>query len=248
MLFKLIGKYNGKLHTTIFMIASLVFAYLTFFHFTPVEWLTLFVGATIFTGFTTSGFLHRYCSHRSWKMPRWLEIFLLGSTTALLNQPAMGWAAIHLSHHVHTDKEGDPHGWMHSVWDNFMVFNKVPPIRHVPRWMIKDRLYGFQARWYWETAMILHVIFVLLLGWQLLVSLIAISYLYQVGLNLVGHTPALKPRNSHLLAIPWMGELYHANHHWKPNNARFGLLDGTYYLMIKWAEMLVSEPKNIKNK
>lgn len=248
MLFKLLGKYNGKLHTTIFMIASIMFAYFTFFHFTLTEWLVLFVGATIFTGFTTSGFLHRYCSHRSWKMPRWLEVFLLGSTTALLNQPAMGWAAIHLSHHKNTDEEGDPHGHIHSVLDNFLVFNKIPPLRHVPRWMLRDRLYAKQTKFYWEIAIALQLIVSYFLGWQVMVSLIAISYLYQVGLNLVGHSKELKPINNSLLAIPWMGELYHANHHWKPGNPRFGMLDGTYYFMIKWAQMLVSEPKTSKNK
>ena len=252
MLFKLFGKKNGPLHTTIFMLCTAIFAYLTIFHFSLTQWLTLFVSATIFTGFTTSGFLHRYCSHRSWRMPRWLEVFLLGSTTALLNQPAMGWAAIHSAHHAHTDKEGDPHGWVHSVWDNFCVFNKVPPIRHIPRWMLRDRLYGFQARWYWEIAIILQLIISYFLSWQVMVSLISISYLFQISLNLVGHSKELKPRNSSLLAILWMGELYHADHHenvgGNPNTARFGMMDGTYYLMIKWAQMLVSEPKPIKNK
>ena len=173
MLFKLFGKNNGKIHTTIFMLCSLVFAYLTFFHFTLAEWLILFVSATIFTGFTTSGFLHRYCSHRSWRMPRWLEVFLLGSTTALLNQPAMGWAAIHLSHHKHTDQKGDPHGHMHSIWDNFMVFNKIPPLRHIPRWMLRDRLYANQTKYYWETAITLQLIVSYFLGWQVMVSFIA---------------------------------------------------------------------------
>jgi len=247
MLFKLFGKNNGKIHTTIFMLCSLVFAYLTFFHFTLAEWLILFVSATVFTGFTTSGFLHRYCSHRSWRMPRWLEVFLLGSTTALLNQPAMGWAAIHLSHHKHTDQKGDPHGHIHSVWDNFMVFNKIPPLRHIPRWMLRDRLYANQTKYYWETAITLQLIVSYFLGWQVMVSFIALSYLYQVGLNLVGHSKELKPINNSLLAIPWMGELYHANHHWQPGNPRFGMLDGTYYFMIKWAQMLVSEPKTPKN-
>jgi hypothetical protein len=35
-----------------------------------------------------------------------------------------------------------------------------------------------------------------------------------------------------------MGELYHANHHQTPNNPRFGLIDGTYYFMIKWAQKI----------
>ena len=246
MLFKLFGKNNGKIHTTIFMLCSLIFAYLTFFHFTLTEWLILFVSASIFTGFTTSGFLHRYCSHRSWRMPRWLEVFLLGSTTALMNQPAMGWAAIHLAHHKHTDQEGDPHGHIHSVWDNFLVFNKIPPLRHIPRWMLRDRLYTIQAKYYWEIAITLQLIVSYFLGWQVMISFIALSYLYQVTLNLVGHSKELKPINNSLLAIPWMGELYHANHHWKPGNPRFGMLDGTYYFMIKWAQMLVSEPKTPK--
>ena len=244
MLFKLLGKHNGPIHTAIFMLCSVAFAYLTFFEFTLTQWLAIFISGSIFTGYTTSGFLHRYCAHRSWKMPRWLEVFLLGSTTALLNQPAMGWSAIHLSHHKHTDKEGDPHGHVHSIWDNFCVFNKVPPLRFVPRWMFKDRLYGFQARWYWETAIVLQAIICLTLGWQVLVSFIALSYLCQIFVNLVGHSKSrMEPRNSEIGAFLWMGEMYHKNHHWNPANPRFGKWDGTYYLLIKWVQMFVSEPK-----
>lgn len=243
MLFKLFGKNNGLIHTAIFFACSALFGYFSVFYYTPIELVTLFVCATIYTGFTTSGFLHRYCSHRSWRMPRWLEVFLLGSTTLMMNSPAMGWASLHLSHHRHTDREGDPHGWVHSVWDNFCVFNHYPPVKHIPKWMLRDPLYQAQARWYWESAILLQAGFVYMFGWQLLVSLIAISYLYQVGLNLVGHTPELKPRNNAFLAIFWGGELYHANHHWKPNNPRFGTLDFTYYGMIKWAQMLASDKK-----
>lgn len=130
MLFRLFGKHNGPLHTTIFFACSALFGYLSVFHYTPLELLTLFVCATVFTGFTTSGYLHRYCSHRSWRMPKWLEVFLMGSTTLMLNQPAMGWAAVHLSHHKHTDQEGDPHGWVKSIWENFCVFNHTPPMKH----------------------------------------------------------------------------------------------------------------------
>lgn len=246
MLFELFGKKNGYIHTTIFFVCTALYAYLTLTHFTPAQSLMLFAGATVFTGFTTSGFLHRYCSHKSWRMPRWLEVFLLGSTTLMINSPAMGWASLHLSHHRYTDKPGDPHGWVHSIWENFCVFNHYPPIKHIPKWMLRDPLYQMQAKWYWEIAIVLQLLFVITFSWQLLVSLIAISYLYQVGLNLVGHTSKLEPRNSALLSIFWMGELYHANHHWKPNDPRFGTIDLTYYGMIKWAQMLAKPQKNHK--
>ena len=248
MLYKLFGKKNGYIHTSIFFACTFLLGYLSIFHYTPAQLLTLFAGATIYTGFTTSGFLHRYCSHRSWHMPKWLEVFLLSSTTLMMNSPAMGWAALHLSHHRYTDKEGDPHGWVKSVWENFCVFNHYPPIKHVPRWMLRGKLYQFQAVWYWEIALVLQAGFVYAFGWELLASLISISYLYQVGLNLVGHTSELKPRNNWLLAIPWMGELYHANHHWQPNNPRFGTIDLTYYGMIKWAQMLAPSKKIQKSK
>ena len=55
-----------------------------------------------------------------------------------------------------------------------------------------------------------------------------------------------KPNTIGKQQLPWMGELYHANHHWNPGDPRFGLLDGTYYFMIKWAEMLVPSQKTVK--
>jgi fatty-acid desaturase len=244
MLFQLFDKHNGTIHTSIFFVCTALFVYLLFSYYAPLEILALFVGSTILTGFTTSGFLHRYCSHRSWSMPKWLEVFLLSCTTLMMNSPAMGWAALHISHHRYTDKPGDPHGWVKSIWENFCVFSQYPSIKHIPRWMLRSKLYAFQAKWYWESALVLQALFVYAFGWQLLVSLIAISYLYQVGLNLVGHTPELKPRNNAFLSVFWGGELYHANHHWKPNDPRFGTIDFTYYFMIKWAEMLASSKKN----
>lgn len=239
MFFSMLGKHNGIVHTSIFILCTILFLFLSIFYFDFIEWLAIFSFSTVLTGFTMSGYLHRYCSHRSWKMPRWLEVTLMMCTTVLMNSPAMAWAAIHLAHHKYTDTENDPHGWSKSILQNFNVFTNVPPRRHIPRWMLRDKLYGFQAKWYWELAIFLQIIVCYLLGWEILVSLISLSYLYQVGLNLVGHTPELKPRNNAFLSIFWMGELYHANHHWTPNNPRFGMIDGTYYFMIKWAQKLV---------
>lgn len=234
MLFKLLDKLNGKIHTTIFMLCSLTYVYLTFFNFTFTEWLTATLGGLMVFGVVISAYYHRYCSHRSYKMPRWAELIMLYGSTAMLQQPAMGWAATHISHHKYADQEGDPHGHMHSLLDNFLVFNKVPPIRTVPRWMFRDKAYLIQANFYWEIAIVLLAILFATIGWKYVVSFIAITYLSQIIVNISGHTKELQLHNNELMSVPLMGEMYHGSHHWKPSNPKFGRFDIPYYLLIKW--------------
>ncbi len=214
------------------MTCTVILCYLIAFEYSFVETaLTLTLG-TLYTGILMSGYLHRYCSHRSWDMPRFVEVGLMAQTTALMQSPSMGWAATHMDHHIHTDKEGDPHGHVHSIFQNFLVFNRIPKLTRIPRWMLRDKLYAFQTTWYWEIGISLFALCCWLFGWQIMVSLVAISYLVQVGLNVVGHSSELKPVNIPWLNLIWQGELYHANHHWNPKSAQFGTFDTTYYLLI----------------
>lgn len=238
MLFKWLKDFNGYIHTTFFMVCTVLLCYLILFEYSITQTLLTVTIGTLYTGILMSGYLHRYCSHKSWSMPRFVEIALMAQTTTLMQSPSMGWAATHMDHHAYTDKEGDPHGHVHSVLQNFLVFNRLPKLTKIPRWMLRDKLYGLQTTWYWEIGITLFTICCLLLGWQTMVSLVAISYLVQVGLNLVGHTKNLEPINKPWLNLIWQGELYHANHHWNPRRARFGPLDLTYFLLILPSETL----------
>ena len=73
-----------------------------------------------------------------------------------------------------------------------------------------------------------------LLGYGMLwASVIAVAYVFQVTLNIVGH-PDRSPVNNALLSVLYSGELYHKNHHQKPSNPKFGLIDAPYHFFIRF--------------
>ena len=65
---------------------------------------------------------HRLLSHRSFKVPKWLErTFVVGALCSLQDTPAK-WVATHRFHHTHSDESDDPHSplvaflWAHIGW------------------------------------------------------------------------------------------------------------------------------------
>ncbi|MGE5146890.1 MAG: acyl-CoA desaturase [Candidatus Eiseniibacteriota bacterium] len=65
---------------------------------------------------------HRLLTHRSLKLPRWLErCFVLLAICCLQESPAT-WVAWHRAHHAHSDRDRDPHSplisflWGHMAW------------------------------------------------------------------------------------------------------------------------------------
>ena len=232
MITEYIGKNTGYLHTVVYIACTLLtLVYLP--TLSLVEFLLWLVGTNLLVGYLISGFQHRYCSHKSWQPNRFVEAFSVFLTTFFLLTPCMGWASVHRLHHRYTDTEKDPHGNVHSIFDNFMVFNISPPVTSIPRWMIRDRLYGFQARWYWEIGLLSGALMFLFGYGMLWASVIAVAYVFQVTLNIVGH-PERSPVNNALLSVLYSGELYHKNHHQKPSNPKFGLIDAPYQFFIRF--------------
>ena len=235
MITGLIGKYTGYMHTAFYVMCTLY----TIFWIPTVplaELLIWLVGSNLLIGYMISGFQHRYCSHKSWQPNRFVEAVSAFLCSAFVLTPSMGWASIHRSHHRFTDTERDPHGNVHSVFHNFMVFNGIPSITSIPRWMIRDKLYVMQAKYYWEVAILFGLLmFAIGLGgfW---VATISVAYVFQVTLNLFGH-PNKSPTNNPLLAVIYSGELYHKFHHENPGVPRFGLFDATYQFFIRFLDV-----------
>lgn len=233
MIGNLLGTKAGYLHTAIFIVCSVV-TIPWLFTMTLTEFLFFVLISQIIVGFLISGFQHRYCSHRSWNMPRWFEYLCVFVSAGFVMTPSIAWAAVHRQHHRYTDKEGDPHGHMHSVLDNFLVFNHIPPIRMIPKWMIRDKLYMFQARFYWEiviAAFLLSVVTGMTMWW---ISFVSVSYFFQVTLNILGHNKNKQLVTKPIVSLFYAGELYHEYHHKNPMEPRFGLLDPPYQLFIRW--------------
>ena len=95
---------NTKYFTTIQILLSIILlSYLIIFDY---SWLWLIAGLL---GYFLTGCLgitltfHRYLSHRSFKIQRWLEYLFtffgcMGGTGS-----SIGWVAIHRQHHKHSD-------------------------------------------------------------------------------------------------------------------------------------------------
>lgn len=232
MIGRILGRYQGNLHTFLYLIiTAITLAWLT--ELSLVELSVWFFFVNLLVGYLVSGYLHRYCSHKSWNPSRVVELISLTLTTAFILTPPMAWASVHRQHHRYTDTPNDPHGNAHSVLDNFMVFNKIPPVRMIPKWMIRDSSYMFQARWYWEIGMMVGLLAYITGIFNIWMSVIAVAYVFQVTLNLLGH-PSLKPTNNPILSILYSGELYHKYHHENPNDPKFGLIDAPYHFFIRF--------------
>lgn len=116
-----------------------------------------------------------------------------------------------------------------------MAFNIAPSKHGWPRWMFRDLLYLYQLKYYWEIAILFGALmFVIGIG-ELWLSTIAVAYIFQVTLNIVGH-PNRSPANRPWLGLLYSGELYHKNHHDNPSLSRFGLIDVPYLLFIKFLD------------
>lgn len=232
--FLLYCKIHGEIHLILQALCVLSYIYFMMFQFSFIESVTVTVlGFGFVGGIIVSAYQHRYCSHFSWKMPRILEIILASIVPMTLSGMSMFWAAIHKEHHKYVDTERDPHGHARSFWENLNVFNYPFARRSIPTVLARDWLYRVQLYYYWEIAIILSILWCMIFDWRYLISLIALSYIYQVSLNLVGHTKKLHTRENDILAIIWGGELYHSSHHNNWKSAKFGKYDWPYFLFIK---------------
>ena len=82
----------------------------------------LTIGLGISLGF------HRLASHRSLKVPKWLEYFFVLCGTLAAQGSVKGWVGYHRMHHRYTDQAKDPHDstkgfwWSHLTW----VMHRIP--------------------------------------------------------------------------------------------------------------------------
>lgn len=74
------------------------------------------------TGLGISMGYHRLLTHRSYKVPLFLEYFFAVLGTLTLEGGPISWVATHRVHHQKSDRDGDPHSprdggfWAHVGW------------------------------------------------------------------------------------------------------------------------------------
>lgn len=71
--------------------------------------LMIMVGMYLATGFGVTIGYHRMLTHRSFQPILPVKALFLALGSMAMQGPALFWALVHMHHHAHSDKEGDPH-------------------------------------------------------------------------------------------------------------------------------------------
>ncbi|MDS3860031.1 fatty acid desaturase [Thermosynechococcaceae cyanobacterium BACA0444] len=185
---------------------------------------------------------HRLLSHRSFKVPRWLEypIAVIGAL-ALQGGPIF-WVAGHRLHHAHTeDVELDPYSaqrgfwWSHILWlfcPNPAVFDYDQYQKYAPD-LVKQPFYRWLNRNFLWLQLPLGILLYLMGGWSWVIygMFVRAVLLWHSTwfINSVTHVwgyrtfhVADNSRNLWWAAILTYGEGWHNNHHAFPKVAKAG--------------------------
>ena len=121
---------------------------------------------------------HRILSHKSARIPKWLEHFWVFMALCCLQDTPGRWVAIHRYHHKHSDHQEDPHSplvaflWSHVGW--LLVHNReTDRVAHYGKYapdVLKDRWYmklekGFSWTLYYFAHAAAFFVVGLLIGW-----------------------------------------------------------------------------------
>ena len=184
---------------------------------------------------------HRYLSHRSFKLKKPVEFFVLLCGALSGEGSPLTWAANHRLHHSRSDKEGDPHSplkgawWAHILW-LFVYRSKEQQDRlfrrFVPELADRPMLRFFEKTYFSWLILSGAVLFAIgglpMLLWGLCFRLV-IAYHSTWFVNSATHLWGYRTyetrdesRNLWWVALVSYGEGWHNNHHAHPSNARAG--------------------------
>jgi len=234
------------------------------------SWKNLIVAAVFYyltTGLGISMGYHRLHTHRSYKVPRWLEYFFALCGTLTLEGGPIFWVAVHRLHHQLSDQPGDPHSprdgafWSHMGWilwgetnhNNTRVMSKYAPD------LAKHKFYVWLTNYHWVPNVILGAIVLVLGGIDMFLWAMCFRIVFGLhatwAVNSATHMFGSRrfhirddSRNTWWIALISFGEGWHNNHHAHPTSARHGLawyeLDQSW-LLIK-ALKFVGLAKNVR--
>lgn len=180
---------------------------------------------------------HRMLTHRSFRPHPVVKFVLLVLGSMSLEGPALEWAATHIKHHAHSDREGDPHspveGFFHAHIGWMFGDDTADPNVYC-RNLVKDPIVVFVSRTFLLWAALSLVIPFVLGGWTGLLwgGLVRIFLTHHVtwSVNSVCHTFGKREfetndrsHNEWLVGLLGFGEGWHNNHHAFPRSAFHGL-------------------------
>jgi stearoyl-CoA desaturase (delta-9 desaturase) len=241
--------------------AGLVFAPATFTW--PAFRLCLALQAITALGITL-GF-HRLLTHRSFKVPKWLEYAVTLCGSLALQGGPIKWVATHRVHHAFSDRPQDPHSpkrgfwWAHVFW--LFAYDEIldHPTKHwrfVPE-LARDPVHQFLNKTHALQTFLLGFLLYAWGGWPFVVwgIFVRTAFVYHGTwlVNSAAHIWGYQSyqtnegsRNNWWVGLISYGEGWHNNHHAYPSSAAHGLrwweLDLTYLLIrVLWVLGLATE-------
>jgi stearoyl-CoA desaturase (delta-9 desaturase) len=183
---------------------------------------------------------HRYLTHKSFEThPIIIKFFSILGCFSGTGSP-LAWVAIHLNHHLKSDKPDDPHSPLYKGVKIFTL-NYVESVNVDTKWrmrhLVTDKFQQFLHRYYFLINLTYSTLLFTLGGMHLVIFFhwapAALTAIMSNVVNYVGHTPnwigSFRSYNIHdqssnnwLWAIPSWGEAWHNNHHRFPKNSYFG--------------------------
>ncbi len=204
-----------------------------------VNWtdIALLIAFNVLAGLGVTIGYHRMLTHRSFQPHPVVKFIFLVLGSMAVEGPALEWAAIHIKHHAHSDREGDPHSPVEGFWHAHMgwMFNRSFADPNVYcRNLVKDPIVVFVS-----STFVLWVILSLAIpfaigGWTGLLwgGLVRIFITHHItwSVNSVCHTFGKREfetrdqsRNEWIVGLLGLGEGWHNNHHAFPRSAFHGL-------------------------
>jgi stearoyl-CoA desaturase (delta-9 desaturase) len=176
-------------------------------------------------------------THRSFQPHPVVKFIFLVLGSMAVEGPALEWAATHIKHHAHSDREGDPHSPVEGFWHAHMgwMFNRSFADPNVYcRNLVKDPIVIFVSRTFIFWVILSLAIPFAIGGWTGLLwgGLVRIFITHHItwSVNSVCHTFGKREfdtrdqsRNEWIVGLLGLGEGWHNNHHAFPRSAFHGL-------------------------
>ena len=183
---------------------------------------------------------HRQLTHDSYKTNTVLtNLFSILGCFAGTGSP-LAWVAIHINHHLKSDKPDDPHSPLYKGVKIFTL-DYVNEVDNDTKWrmrkLVTNTFQQFLHRYYFAIIALYSTVLFMIGGIWLMVFLhwapALITGIMSNVVNFVGHMPNWlggfrtynlndQSTNNWLWAIPSWGESWHNNHHRHPKNFSLG--------------------------
>ena len=220
-------------------------------------WKALAITAVLYwmgIGFGIGMGYHRLHTHRSYRVPKFIEYFFAVCGALTLEGGPIFWVATHRVHHQNSDHAGDPHSphdggfWAHMGWIIFgdSKHNNTQLMSRYAPDLARDRFYLWLNSYHYVPLVALGLILLATGGirmvlWGVCLRVVVglhATWLVNSATHMWGSRRFITrddSRNSWWVALLTFGEGWHNNHHAHPTSARHGL--AWYELDITWLQI-----------